>query len=156
MDRLLGAARTGPVYLRQPEIAALVVEAIHYAEEPLGRYDLHAYVVMPNHVHVLITPKTDLPKLLRALKGITARRANQVLRRAGQPFWQEESFDHRVRTDAEFNRIARYIELNPVRAGLVSTPEQYPWSSGAVRQNRTPVARPAPDHSNSIDSAKVS
>jgi REP element-mobilizing transposase RayT len=142
MDRLLGEARSGPQFLRQSEIASLVIEAIHFAEQPLGRYDLHSYVVMPNHVHLLVTPKADVSKLLRSLKGFTARRANQFLRRAGKAFWQEESYDHWVRNDEEFERITRYIVFNPVRAGLVATPEDYPWSGGAVRQNRTPAARP--------------
>jgi len=48
LDRLLGNARTGPLYLRKPEIASMVVDAIYYGEQSLGHYDLHSYVVMAN------------------------------------------------------------------------------------------------------------
>jgi REP element-mobilizing transposase RayT len=84
---------------------------------------------MPNHVHVLWTPAVSLPELIRSVKGPTARSANQLLGRAGKPFWQEEYFDRIVRTEDEFSQIRRYIEWNPVKAALVSNPEDFPWSS---------------------------
>ena len=105
MDRLLGLARSGPVYLRQPEIADMVVEAIQYNAEQLGHYALHAFAVMPNHVHLLIAPAVGLPKLTKSLKGITAKRANAMLGLTGTPFWQEESYDHLVRDAREFAKI---------------------------------------------------
>jgi REP element-mobilizing transposase RayT len=52
-----------------------------------------------------------------------------VLARTGEPFWQREAYDHWVRNETEFERIRRYIEENPVRAGLAATSEEYPWSS---------------------------
>jgi hypothetical protein len=52
--------------------------------------------------------------------------------RTGQPFWQDESYDHLVRHREEFERIRNYIENNPVVAGLVQAPEQYLWSSKAA------------------------
>jgi putative transposase len=73
IDLLLDQARSGPFYLRQPDIAALVVEAIHHNAQILGHYALHAFAVMPNHVHVLATPSVPLPKLTKSLKGITAK-----------------------------------------------------------------------------------
>jgi REP element-mobilizing transposase RayT len=91
MDRLLDEARTGFFYLRQPEIADLVVEAIVFNSSVLSHYDLHAFVVMPNHVHLLVNPCVALPKLTKSLKGITARRANAILGLTGAPFWQDES-----------------------------------------------------------------
>jgi len=84
---------------------------------------------MPNHVHVLWTPWVSLPVLIRSVKGPTARSANQLLGRAGKRFWQEEYFDRVVRNDAEFSKIRRYIEWNPVAAALVAQPEEFPWSS---------------------------
>jgi putative transposase len=119
LDRLLDEARTGPFYLRQPVIAALVVEAIHYGADVLRHYALHAFVVMPNHVHLLVRPCVPLPTLTKTLKSFTARRANQLLGLTGKPFWQEESYDHLARDQREFERIRGYIENNPVRAGLV-------------------------------------
>jgi putative transposase len=129
LDRLMDEGRTGPVYLRQPEIAEMVVEAIHHGAEILAHYELHSFVVMPNHVHVLITPLVPLPKLLRSVKGITAKRANSMLGRSGEPFWQDESYDHMVRSQREFERICSYIHNNPVRAGLVPDLAEYRWSS---------------------------
>jgi len=66
---------------------------------------------------------------LRRLKGVSAREANQLLGLTGQPFWQAESYDHVVRSQAEFERIEAYIIENPVRAGLARSEEEYPWSS---------------------------
>jgi len=79
LDRLLDQACTGPRYLSQPAIARLVVEALHYGPASLRHYPLHAFVGMANHLHLLITPQVALPKLRRSLKGITAKRANQIL-----------------------------------------------------------------------------
>jgi len=107
----------------------MVAEAIVYNDQRLGHYALHAFVVLPNHVHLLVTPLVSLAKLTRSLKGITAKRANLILSLTGTPFWQDESYDHVVRNRDQFSRIRRYIELNPVRAGLVREPEEYRWSS---------------------------
>ena len=134
LDRLLDEARTGPFYLKQPVIAALVVAAIHHACDELGHYTLHAFVVMPNHVHKLLSPQVPLPQLTKTLKTFTARRANQALGLTGNPFWQEESYDRLVRDQHEFDRIRIYIEDNPVRAGLVSEPSEYRWSSARDHQ----------------------
>jgi REP element-mobilizing transposase RayT len=95
-----------------------------------GEYFLHAWVVMPNHVHLLLTPKMAPSVALQRLKGVSAREANKLLGLTGQPFWQDESYDHLVRTQREFARIENYILQNPVRAGLATSEEEYPWSSG--------------------------
>ena len=127
MDRVLDRAATGPTYLRMPEIAQVVVDAIAYNGHTLGQYEQHAWVIMPNHVHLLITPKVELPTITQSLKGITARRANNLLKTTGKAFWQQESYDHEVLNDLEFRRITAYIENNPVKAGLVASIEEYPW-----------------------------
>ena len=67
--------------------------------------------------------------MLRRLKGASARLANKLLGLTGQPFWKDESYDHLVRSQEEFERIKNYILQNPVRAGLTRSEEQYPWSS---------------------------
>jgi REP element-mobilizing transposase RayT len=138
MDRLLDNARTGPLYLRQAELAGMVVEAIHYRD--CRHYDLHCYVVMANHVHLLATPLVEVSKLTQSLKRFTAREGNRILGLTGQPFWQDESYDRIVRDDAEFRRIAGYIEMNPVKAGIVSTPEEFLWSSARPIANRPQAA----------------
>jgi hypothetical protein len=93
MDRPLDETTAGPFYLRQPELADMIVEAIHYSAAELGHYQLWAFVVMPNHVHLLVTPVASLPKINQAVKGITAKRANLLLALTGRSFWQEESYD---------------------------------------------------------------
>ncbi len=113
-------------------IASLVVEAITFGQEELGHYKVGAYVVMPNHVHLLVVPRVPLTQLTRRLKGYTARRANLRLGRTGEAFWQPESYDHWVRGAQEWERIVHYIENNPVAAGLAARPEDYPWSSTAM------------------------
>ena len=106
-----------------------MADAFHYNAEVLGQYILHAFAVMPNHVHLLLSPAIALSKVTKSLKGITAKRANQLLGLTGKPFWQEESYDHLVRSDREFDQVRRYIENNPVRAGLVQEACEYRWSS---------------------------
>lgn len=127
MDRFLDQVRSGPLFLRQPEIARLVIEAFYRGVE-LGQYRLGPFVVMANHVHVLLLPMVEPSRLLRSLKGFTAREANKRLGRTGEPFWQKESYDHWVRGEAEWQRIASYIENNPVRAGLAARPGEFLWS----------------------------
>ena len=92
-------------------------------------YELAAWAIMPNHVHLLVLPKVPVRVRMRWLKGSTARRANLLLGRTGQRFWQDESYDHWVRNNREFERIIQYIEANPVTAGLVASAALWPWSS---------------------------
>lgn len=140
MDKLLDEARTGPLYLRIPQIANLVVDAIYYGANIVGHYQLHAFVVMPNHVHLLVTPLIPVSKIMHSLKRFTAREANRILHLTGKAFWQDESYDHLVRDSTEFQRICRYIECNPVKAGLVSSPEEFLWSSARPIDNRPQVS----------------
>lgn len=106
----------------------MVVEAVRDGEARFHRYELHAFVVMPNHVHLLVTPGVTAKQWLGPLKGFTAYRANRTLSRHA-PFWQDESYDHLVRNEEEFRRAQRYIEHNPVTAGLVASAAGLPWSS---------------------------
>jgi REP-associated tyrosine transposase len=129
MDREADKAAFGPVWLRDARIAAVVANALRYGEEGRHFYVLRAWVVMPNHVHLLLQPRVALPGITRWLKGSTARNANLILRRTGEAFWQDESFDHRVRDEAELERLVRYVEGNPVSAGLVADASEWPWSS---------------------------
>jgi REP element-mobilizing transposase RayT len=117
-DRLLDVARTGPLYLRQPALAEMVTRHLVRLAQHDEMYGLHAFAVMPNHVHLLLTPNIPFPRIARLVKGATARWANQLLGTAGQAFWQEGSYDHRVKDRDEWSRIRRYIELNPVRSEI--------------------------------------
>jgi putative transposase len=133
VDRLLDYARRGPVYLRQPKIADIVVEVLFHTDKALQRCSIHAFAVMPNHVHLLATPKVALSQLTKTVKGFSAKRANEMFGLTGRPFWQDESYDHVVRDSAGAERIRRYIEQNPVRAGLVIEAHEYRWSSAGWR-----------------------
>jgi REP element-mobilizing transposase RayT len=93
MDRYLDTARKGPQYLLRPEIAAIVAGSIRRGVS-LGHYELRAWVVMANHVQVLLAPLISQSRLLQSLKGHTAREANLVLNRTGQKFWEAESYGH--------------------------------------------------------------
>ncbi|MDE3137104.1 MAG: transposase [Acidobacteriota bacterium] len=118
LDRALDRARSGPRWLTHDRVAASVIRVFRRGEE-LRRFRLAAFVIMPNHVHILMEPFSDTVRTLKAIKGASGRMSNLILGRAGRRFWQEESFDHWVRNAAEFERIRAYIEGNPVRAGLV-------------------------------------
>jgi REP element-mobilizing transposase RayT len=131
-DRTLDLAKTGPRWLSDPRVAECAEAAIRRGAE-LGQYLLHAYVVMSNHVHLLIEPHIPLRRITAGIKGVSAREANAILGRKGKPFWQSESFDHWVRNQAQFERVRRYIENNPVAAGLARRPEDWTWSSARVR-----------------------
>ncbi len=93
LDRLLDQARCGPTFLRQPAVAQEVFASLEYGAGR-GDYELHAWVIMPNHVHLLFTPHVSVSRLLGSLKSASAKRANLLLKRTGRPFWQEESYDH--------------------------------------------------------------
>ena len=128
IDRVLDQATSGPQWLKDPLIAGTVVNALRLSENrKLPR--LSAFVVMPNHVHVLLQALVPLGKVTQWIKGYTAYEASQILGRKGETFWQHESYDHWVRNEDEYHRIVRYIEFNPVSAGLVGFIEEWPWSS---------------------------
>lgn len=131
LDRELDKATCGPTWLKDVRVAKAVVDALHHGADKLQLYRLSAYVAMSNHVHILIWPKALLPEITKAIKGFTAREANRILGRTSEKFWQDESFDYAVRNEDGFSRIASYIERNPVKAGLVACPRDWPWSSAA-------------------------
>jgi REP element-mobilizing transposase RayT len=128
VDRYLDAGH-GQCWMRRPEIATLVADALQYHAG--ARFDLLAWVVMPNHVHVVVRPlpKWSLSSILKSWKGYSAREANLHLHRTGMPFWQPESFDHMIRDEADSQRCRQYTVMNPVNARLVQRPEDWQWSS---------------------------
>ena len=127
-DRALAEGH-GWLWLSDTRIARQVVEAIRNGACGERLYELQAWVVMPNHVHMLMLPHVALPRITHWIKGRTAREANLLLGRTGERFWQDESYDHWVRNESECHRIVKYIEWNPVSAGLVTKPEDWPWSN---------------------------
>jgi putative transposase len=147
MDRYLDRAESGPVFLRQEAIARLVVESLLRGVE-LRHYELGAFAVMANHVHVLLLPLIPPSRLLKSLKGYTAHEANRILGRTGEPFWRRESYDHWIRNENEWQRIAAYIENNRaprrVETQRVRGPHQevigYAWIANERRSLATDCA----------------
>ena len=111
----------------------MVVEALRYFHGT--QYLLDEWVVMPNHVHLVLWPLPNytLSAILSRRKRHTARQANLLLRRTGEAFWQPEAYEHWIRSDEEKTRIRRYIRNNPVKARLCSAPADWPWSSASKR-----------------------
>jgi putative DNA methylase len=118
----------GACYLRDPRIAQMVVDALCHFDG--SRYRLHEWVVMPNHVHVLITPLLghSLSSILHSWKSYTAKEINRVLGRSG-PLWQEDYFDRVIRDERHWAAAVAYIGNNPVKAGLCTRPEEWPFGS---------------------------
>ena len=139
-DRELDCAASGPKWLQEPAIAQSVVDALRFGEHQLRLYSLIAFCVMPNHVYAVVQPRVPVPRITRAVKGFTARTANALLGRTGEPFWQDETYDHWIRNENELHRVVRYTERNPVAAGLVESSEQWPWSSAWTNTGRNACA----------------
>jgi REP element-mobilizing transposase RayT len=127
LDRYLDRSK-GECSLRIPAIAAVVRDAILFLDG--RRYELHSWVIMPNHVHLLFTPLEgeSLTGVLHSLKSYTGHNANRMLERKG-PFWSREYFDRYIRDGDHFRKTRRYIEMNPVKAGLCRIPEEWEFGS---------------------------
>ncbi len=135
-DHLVDSNEQGPTWLSNPKIADIVKEALHYRDK--DKYDLYAYCIMPNHVHLVCklpdsesmnlaeSEEYPLTSVLKSLKWYTALKANKVLNRTGSAFWQSESYDHVIRDSDEMEQVIHYTLNNPVKAGLVTSWED--WS----------------------------
>jgi len=119
----------GECHLRRVDIAAMVAEALRHFHGT--EYLLDDWVIMPNHVHLVLWPMPNftLSEIMQSRKRHTARQANLLLGRTGKTFWQPEPYDHWIRNDEEKGRIGRYIQNNPVKAKLCSRPEDWQWGS---------------------------
>ncbi len=124
--------------LQSERMAKLLIEVLfHYQKQ--GKYCLHEFVVMPNHFHLLITPATSvtLEKAAQFIKGGFSFRAKKELAISGE-IWQTSFYDRRVRDASEYARFRHYIHMNPVRRGLVSDPEDFPYSSAILKLDEVP------------------
>ncbi len=122
----------GSAVLRQPDVGGEVQETMLLFDGE--RYALHAWVIMPNHVHALLTVANghELARTMHSWKSFTASAANRVLGKQGA-FWQREYFDRYIRNERHFETALRYIEENPVVAGLCAVPEEWSLGSAALR-----------------------
>jgi REP element-mobilizing transposase RayT len=137
-DALLDKYKNSPHWLADNKIAELLKDSLHFRD---GKdYDLIAYTIMSNHIHLAFIPYLKkisrgsefkrmypLGGLLGSLKRYTAKEANKLLNRSGD-FWQHESYDHIIRNNEELYMIIEYILNNPVNAGVVSSAEEYKWN----------------------------
>ena len=137
----------GRCYLRQKACADLVAGALLFFDRQ--RYELRAWVVMPNHAHVVVRPSPPhtLSQILHAWKSYTAHKVQALLPEPVVPFWQDESYDHLVRDDDDLHRLCQYTVANPVSARLCSRLEDWVWSSAHVQHGhaRTRSALTASD-----------
>jgi REP element-mobilizing transposase RayT len=122
------------MHLKDHAAAKIVENSILFGTPE--RYDLFAWCVMSNHVHVLLRPHWLYAKVVQGIKGFTAHEINVLQNARGRTFWQDECYDHWARDGEELLRIIDYIENNPVVAGLCSRPEDWPWSSARFRKQR--------------------
>jgi REP element-mobilizing transposase RayT len=131
---------SGASFLKDRRIATLVVDALRHFDGM--RYCLHAWCVMPNHVHVVFssmparTPALRLSAVIQSWKSYTAKEANRLLGRSGS-FWQREYYDHLVRDEADFVRCIDYTIHNPVKAGLCERRED--WPATGLRLDSDPL-----------------
>jgi REP element-mobilizing transposase RayT len=130
LDQGYGEAR-----LNNTRVANMVQDALLRFDGE--RYQLFAWVVMPNHVHSLMSrfASYQLKDILHSLKSYTAHEANKILNRRGQ-FWIEDYFDRYMRSQEHFNRTVEYIESNPVKARLCGVPSDWPFSSAWFKNPR--------------------
>ncbi|MDR0381613.1 MAG: transposase [Oscillospiraceae bacterium] len=126
-------ARYGNCYLRNPQIAEVVRDALFHFDGK--RYRLLEWCIMPNHVHVMIEVlHTDTTsKIVHSWKSFTANRANAILGRSGS-FWMPDYFDRYIRDERHFNIVRNYIRNNPVKAGLVKKQSDWEWGSAGKRR----------------------
>jgi len=124
----------GDCVLREAEVAAMVQESLlHFAG---SRYTLHAWCIMPNHVHMLMRPANGITMStsMASWKKFTGRRISEWRQlnkgAAPGPVWQREFFDRYVRDDEHYRNVVKYIHQNPVKARLVQRAEDWQWSSG--------------------------
>ena len=124
----------GKAFLKDERLAEMVQKTL--LQDDGKKYRLSSWVVMPNHVHFLMTrfKEYELADLMQSFKSITSHKANKLLHRSGQ-FWMLDYFDRYIRDENHYRKTIAYIENNPVKARLCSRPEDYRWSSAWFRHN---------------------
>ncbi len=143
MDRYLDQALYGAAWLKDPAVAKIVMDSLHFVENNLKYWNIWSYCIMANHVHLECTLTPEAPALNTVMgshKAFTAREANRYLGRTGNSFWQEESFDRLIRDENDFYHRVYYTLNNPVEAKLVKSWMEWPYSyvHPEIRKNIVP------------------
>jgi putative transposase len=146
IEDILHKEEAGPTWLKDERVAKIVANSLHYRDGKVYRLD--AYCIMSNHVHTVFKPflseedlhevllpeglrfiskNPPLDRIMKSLKGYSAWEANGAIGRRGA-FWQQESYDHVIRDNAEFDRIVNYVLNNPVKAGLIKERQEWKWN----------------------------
>lgn len=127
----------GSCALRDPRVAGMVQQNLWHHDGV--KYQLLAWVIMPNHIHVLIEIwQTPLGEIVKGWKGYTSKEARKILGTGDKlsplrTFWAEDYFDRYLRDDDHYRRAVHYIENNPNKAGLVKVPADWQWTSARYR-----------------------
>jgi REP element-mobilizing transposase RayT len=130
----------GECWFRQPALAQLAEEALRFFDGQ--RYQLAGWVVMPNHVHILVDVwDVPLTELIKSWKSFVTRKGNKLLGRGGE-FWEREYLDTVIEDQTHRGIATRYVENNPVKAGLVKDPKSWRWSSARFRDERGALKYP--------------
>lgn len=116
--------------------ARLLIDTLYHYRG--SAYLLHEFVIMPNHIHVLLTPKTSLERAVQFIKGGFSYRAKKELG-SNMEVWQKGFSDHRIRDANDYRLHQIYIQQNPVRKNLCARAEQYPYSSAHSRFDLDPA-----------------
>ena len=111
-------AQDGSCILKRQDIIEVFVNSLRFFEGQ--KYDLDSFVIMPNHVHVIVAPLNgfNLSEITHSWKSYSANKINKILGLTGQ-LWQHESYDHIIRNEESLIQIRKYIENNPIKAGIV-------------------------------------
>lgn len=135
--------KKGSCILRDRMLAEIVEDVILFKRGE--RHSVHAWCVMFNHVHAIVTMSRllSLNDWLGSVKKFSSRRINQELGRTGA-LWERESFNHLVRSEANFAQACKYVEMNPVEAKLCASPGDWPFSSARESAFRDPLEHFAP------------
>ena len=121
-----------PLFASERACNMFLSALFHYRDQ--GKYVLHAFVLMRDHFHVLLTPsrETTLERAVQFIKGGSARRIGEELN-FRFPVWQKGFSDHRIRDSADYEAHVRYVNFNPVKKRIVTRPEDYVWSSACEK-----------------------
>ena len=124
-------SNSGECHLKNAQIAAVIIETLEKFDGE--KYKLYAWVIMPNHVHLMLRPaeNVSLAKIMHSIKSYTAHEANKILNQKGS-FWSKEYFDRFIRNHDHFIKTFDYIENNPVKAGLCENKSDWKFSSAFV------------------------
>ncbi len=133
--------------------AALLIDTLYHYRG--SAYLLHEFVIMPDHIHILLTPKTSLEKAVQFIKGGFSYRAKKELG-LNMEVWQKGFSDHRIRDANDYRLHQIYIQQNPVRRNLCGLADEYPYSSACGQYELDPAPQGLkPSSSEELSAARL-